>query len=108
NLAHNPIDDDRRPLLGLGGPLGERGRAKHAHDAQRDRGSEHQSLGVTHVGSLNQNSILRNASMPMRNGIKVPRMPTIRLARIASDSQNRKPLWDKAMAVDSGCSWPAK
>ena len=52
NLAHDPIDDDRRPFLGLRGPLGGRGRAKHAHDAQRDRGSEHRSVGVTHVGSL--------------------------------------------------------
>src|SRR5208337_422096 len=53
DLAHDPIDDDGRPFLGLGGPLGGRGRAKHAHDAQRDRGSDHRSLGVTHVCSLN-------------------------------------------------------
>ena len=52
DLAHDPIDDDGRPFLGLGGPLGGGGRAKQAHDAQRDRGSEHRSLGVTHVGSL--------------------------------------------------------
>src|SRR5271166_4890525 len=55
-----------------------------------------------------QNSIRRNALMPMRSGIKVPRMPTIRLTMIAIDSQNRKPLWDMAMLADSGCSWPAK
>src|SRR5271157_2845550 len=170
DLAHDPIDDDGRPFLGLGGPLGGRGRAKHAHDAQRDRGSDYRSLGVTHVCSLNldeekarltrppfpqgkppifeaspvawprrtypenecsvgnrlpsclrlargrpradfghdQNSIRRNALMPMRSGIKVPRMPTIRLAMIAIDSQSRKPLCDRAMPADSGCSWPAK
>ncbi len=45
--------------------------------------------------------------MPMRSGIKVPRMPTIRLAMIAIDSQSRKPLCDRTMPVDSGCSWPA-
>src|SRR5208283_6124221 len=60
------------------------------------------------IGGHDQNSIRRNALMPMCSGIKVPRMPTIRLAMIAIDSQNRKPLWDMAMLADSGCSWPAK
>ena len=50
DLAHDPIDDDGRAFLGLQGMLRGGHTARHAHKTQRDRGSDHRALGVTHVG----------------------------------------------------------